>query len=154
MLFIIIACGAVSGFHSTQSPIMARCLPDEKYGRRIFYGAMIAEGALALIWAAAAMSFFPGGVVGLSEVTNTGGAALVVKDASLGLLGHAGGILAILGVVIGFSLTLIDFSIVWRYFAFSNQALDTIVLWTSAVYLSNNNKFHWIATIPATFMFE
>ncbi|MDD3247214.1 MAG: carbon starvation protein A [Methanosarcina sp.] len=193
MLFVTITCGAVSGFHSTQSPIMARCLTNEKYGRRIFYGAMIAEGAIALIWAAAAMSFFPGGVVGLSEVTNAGGAALVVKDVSLGLLGPAGGILAILGViacpitsgdtafrsarltiadvmnldqrplknrliiafpifVIGFSLTLIDFSIVWRYFAFSNQALATIVLWTSAVYLSNNNKFHWIATIPATFM--
>lgn len=193
MLFITIACGAVSGFHSTQSPVMARCLTNEKYGRRIFYGAMIAEGAIALIWAAAAMSFFPGGVAGLSEITTAGGAALVVKNVSLGLLGPVGGILAILGVIacpitsgdtafrsarltiadalsldqrplknrliiafpifaIGFSLTLIDFSIVWRYFAFSNQVLATIVLWTSAVYLSNNDKFHWIATIPATFM--
>lgn len=193
MLFITIACGAVSGFHSTQSPIMARCLPDEKYGRRIFYGAMIAEGAIALIWAAAAMSFFPGGITGLSEVTDAGGAALVVKNVSLGLLGSAGGILVILGVVacpvtsgdtafrsarltiadalsldqrplknrlmialpifaIGFSLTFIDFSIVWRYFSFSNQALATIVLWTSAVYLSDNDKFHWLATLPATFM--
>ncbi len=193
MLFITIACGAVSGFHSTQSPIMARCLSNEKYGRRIFYGAMVLEGAIALIWAAAAMSFFPGGVVGLNEVINAGGAALVVKNVSLGLLGPAGGILTILGVIacpitsgdtafrsarltiadamsldqkpvmnrlmvafplfaIGFSLTLIDFSKVWRYFAFSNQALATIVLWTSAVYLSNNDKFHWIATIPATFM--
>lgn len=53
---------------------------------------------------------------------------------------------------IGFTLTLVDFSIVWRYFAFSNQALATIVLWTSAVYLLNNGKFHWIATIPAIFM--
>jgi carbon starvation protein CstA len=193
MLFITIACGAVSGFHSTQSPIMARCLPNEKYGRRVFYGAMIAEGVIALIWAAAAMSFFPKGIVGLSEVVDAGGAALVVKNVSLGLLGPAGGILAILGVIacpvtsgdtafrsarltiadamnlnqkpiknrliiaiplfaIGFSLTLIDFTVVWRYFAFSNQALATIVLWTSAVYLSNNDKFHWIATIPATFM--
>jgi carbon starvation protein CstA len=193
MLFITIACGAVSGFHSTQSPIMARCLTNEIYGRRIFYGAMIAEGVIALIWAAAAMSFFPDGVTGLSEVTNAGGAALVVKNVSLGLLGPVGGVLAILGVIacpitsgdtafrsarltiadamgldqkplnnrliiafpifaIGFTLTLIDFSIVWRYFAFSNQALATIVLWTSAVYLSNNDKFHWIATIPAIFM--
>ncbi|KKG16721.1 carbon starvation protein CstA [Methanosarcina sp. 2.H.T.1A.6] len=193
MLFITIACGAVSGFHSTQSPIMARCLTNEKYGRRIFYGAMIAEGIIALIWAAAAMSFFPGGVAGLSEITAAGGAALVVKNVSLGLLGPAGGILAILGVIacpitsgdtafrsarltiadamnldqrplknrliiafpifaMGFSLTLIDFSKVWRYFAFSNQVLATIVLWTSAVYLSNNDKFHWIATTPATFM--
>ena len=193
MLFITIACGAVSGFHSTQSPIMARCLPNEKYGRRVFYGAMIAEGVIALIWAAAAMSFFPEGIAGLSEVVDAGGAALVVKNVSLGLLGPAGGILAILGVIacpvtsgdtafrsarltiadamsldqkpiknrliiaiplfaIGFSLTMIDFTIVWRYFAFSNQALATIVLWTSAVYLSNNDKFHWISTIPATFM--
>lgn len=193
MLFITIACGAISGFHSTQSPIMARCLSNEKYGRRIFYGAMIAEGAIALIWAAAAMTFFPDVIAGLNEIISAGGAALVVKNVSFGLLGPVGGILAILGVIacpitsgdtafrsarltiadamdldqrplsnrliiafpifaIGFTLTLIDFSIVWRYFAFSNQALATIVLWTSAIYLSKNDKFHWIASIPAIFM--
>ncbi|WP_229390301.1 carbon starvation CstA family protein [Methanosarcina sp. DH2] len=90
MLFITIACGAVNGFHSTQSPIMARCLTNEKYGRRIFYGAMIAEETIALIRAAAAMSFFPGGVGGLDETITAGGAALVVKNVSLGLLGPAG----------------------------------------------------------------
>ena len=60
LLFITIACGAISGFHSTQSPLMARCLPNEKDGRKIFFGAMIAEGIVALIWAAVAMSFFAG----------------------------------------------------------------------------------------------
>jgi carbon starvation protein CstA len=64
MLFISIACGAISGFHATQSPLMARCLKNESYGRRVFYGAMITEGLVALVWAAAAMSFF-GSVGGL-----------------------------------------------------------------------------------------
>ena len=56
-LFITIACGAVSGFHATQSPMMARCIKNEKYGLRCFYGAMVTEGVVALIWAAAAMKF-------------------------------------------------------------------------------------------------
>jgi hypothetical protein len=58
LMFITIACGAVSGFHATQSPMMARCLPSEKYGRGVFYGSMIAEGVIALIWATLAISFF------------------------------------------------------------------------------------------------
>ena len=57
MLFITIACGAISGFHATQSPMMARCMKNEKLGRRVFYGAMITEGVVALIWAAAAIKF-------------------------------------------------------------------------------------------------
>jgi len=193
MLFITIACGAISGFHATQSPIMARCLPNEKHGRKVFYGAMIGEGIIALIWAAAAMTFFDGGIIGLQAAIAEGGAGLVVNRVSVGLLGTVGGMLAILGVIacpitsgdtafraarltiadsmkvnqgpvknrllvaiplfaIGFSLTFIDFSIIWRYFAWSNQTLATIVLWTAAAYLAVNKRFHWIATIPATFM--
>ncbi|GAB6107579.1 carbon starvation CstA family protein [Fusibacter bizertensis] len=188
-LFITIACGAISGFHATQSPIMARCLKSEKEGRRVFYGAMIAEGVIALIWAAAAMSFY-----GSTEALAAAGpAAVVVNDISTTLLGTFGGILAILGVVaapitsgdtafrsarlviadalkykqdklwsrfliaiplfaVGIGLCFIDFAIIWRYFAWSNQTLATIVLWTSATYLYKNAKPHWIASLPATFM--
>ena len=60
MLFISIACGAISGFHATQSPLMARCITNESYGRRVFYGAMISEGVVALIWAVIGMSFYGG----------------------------------------------------------------------------------------------
>jgi carbon starvation protein CstA len=191
-LFITIACGAISGFHATQSPIMARCLPNERMGRPVFYGAMIAEGIIALIWAAASVTFF-GGVEGLFGAVGQGGAGFVVKEISVGLLGTVGGLLALLGVIacpissgdtafrsarltiadalglkqdgianrlkvaiplfaIGFSLNFINFSIIWRYFAWSNQTLATIVLWTAAVYLLRSGKLHWIATIPATFM--
>lgn len=193
MLFITIACGAISGFHSTQSPLMARCLENESYGRPVFYGAMVSEGVVALVWAAAAMSFFPNGIAGLQEVVSQGGAGLVVNQISLGLLGPVGGLLAILGVIacpitsgdtafrstrltiadtlnmnqepiknrlilaipilgIGFLLNYIDFAIIWRYFAWSNQTLATIVLWTGAAYLLKNGRPHWMASIPATFM--
>ncbi len=67
MLFITIACGAISGFHSTQSPLMARCLKNEKLGRRVFYGAMITEAVVAMIWATISMSFF-GGIRELNEI--------------------------------------------------------------------------------------
>lgn len=97
-LCISIACGAISGFHATQSPMMARCLGNEKQGRRVFYGAMISEGIVALIWAAAAMSFF-GGTPGLGEALGQGGAAVVVNRISNSVLGKVGGALAILGVV-------------------------------------------------------
>jgi len=100
MLFITIACGAISGFHATQSPLMARCISNEKQGRKIFYGAMISEGIVALIWAAAAMSFF-GGVSELNATMAVKGhtAAWVVNEVSISLLGKVGGVLAILGVV-------------------------------------------------------
>ena len=100
MLFITIACGAVSGFHATQSPLMARCMTNERQGRRIFYGAMIAEGIVALIWAAAAMSFF-GSVGDLNETmaAQNNSAAWAVKEICNSWLGRIGGILAILGVV-------------------------------------------------------
>ena len=103
MMFVSIACGAVSGFHATQSPMMARCMTNERYGRPCFYGAMIAEGVVALIWAAAASSFF-GSVGGLQEYVaslpaTANKAAEVVNLISNSWLGSVGGILAVLGVV-------------------------------------------------------
>ena len=98
-LFITIACGAISGFHATQSPLMARCIDNEKLGRPIFYGSMITEGLVALIWAAVASWFFFDG--GAAQVGSDIGAAAptVVTKVSIGWLGLAGGILAVLGVV-------------------------------------------------------
>ncbi|MFH1121027.1 MAG: carbon starvation protein A [Bacteroidota bacterium] len=194
MLFVTIACGAISGFHSTQSPLMARCIKNEQLGRRVFYGAMVAEGVVALIWAAAGMAFY-GGTAPLNEVMteHNGNAAWVVNDISNSLLGKLGGLLALLGVVAapvtsgdtafrsarliiadfirieqssvknrlmitipvflaGFIITRVDFSIIWRYMAWSNQALATIVLWAITVYLVNARKFYWITLIPAIFM--
>lgn len=194
MLFVTIACGAISGFHSTQSPLMARCITNEKYGRRVFYGAMITEGLVALIWAAVGMSFF-GGVRELNDVMSAqkGNAAWIVNEISNSLLGRFGAILAILGVVaapitsgdtafrsarlivadflnfdqksiknrlilviplfaVGFLLTQIDFSIIWRYMAWSNQTLATIVLWAITIYLATEQKLYWITLIPAVFM--
>lgn len=100
MMFISIACGAISGFHATQSPMMARCLKNEKQGRRVFYGAMVAEGLVALIWAAAATSFF-GSVGGLQAflAENGNNAAVVVDKITETWLGRIGGLLAILGVI-------------------------------------------------------
>lgn len=193
LMFITIACGAISGFHSTQSPLMARCLNNEKHGRSIFYGAMIAEGLIALIWAAAAIAFFGStGELGKQMAAN-GGQGWVVSTISKTLLGPVGGVLAILGVVacpitsgdtafrsarltiadvfrykqgpylnrlaimlplfaIGFSLTLINFDVIWRFFAWSNQTLAVIVLWAAAMYLAVNKKLFVIAAAPATFM--
>ena len=93
MMFITIACGAISGFHATQSPLMARCMTSERHGRPVFYGAMITEGIVALIWATVATYFFHENGMGLSD------ASIVVFDISKGWLGTVGGVLAILGVV-------------------------------------------------------
>jgi len=103
MMFVSIACGAISGFHATQSPIMARCIKNERLGKRCFYGAMVAEGIVALIWAAAAASF-KGSIEGLQEYvaslpTNANKAAEVVNYISNDWLGSFGGFLALLGVV-------------------------------------------------------
>ena len=116
-LFITIACGAISGFHATQSPLMARCVKTERWGRPVFYGAMITEGIVALIWATVSMYFFYYGgwreVVGAEEAAafisqaGEGGKSLVqyfdaptvVKMVCESWLGIAGGILALLGVV-------------------------------------------------------
>jgi carbon starvation protein CstA len=192
LMFISIACGSISGFHATQSPMMARCLKNERYGRRVFYGAMVAEGVIALIWAAAGMAFYHG-TPGLADAMKQSGPGGVVNNVSISLLGRTGGILAILGVIIcpitsgdtafrsarltiadwlridqkpiikrlcisvplfavGAALSQMNFEIIWRYFAWSNQTLAMIVLWVGAVYMVRSNKTHWIATVPATFM--
>ena len=99
MMFISIACGAISGFHATQSPLMARCMVNEKHCRHIFYGAMVTEGIVALIWAAAATYFFhENGIVDQATGIAYSGAK-VATDISNQWLGTFGGILAILGIV-------------------------------------------------------
>ena len=97
-MFVTVACGAISGFHATQSPMIAKCLVSEKEGRRVFYGAMISESVIALVWAAAGVSFY-GGTQLLSEALGSG-ASNVVYEISTGVLGVVGGILAVAGVVI------------------------------------------------------
>lgn len=196
MMFVSIACGAISGFHATQSPMMARCLKNEKMGRPIFYGAMVAEGIVALIWAAAAIAF-TGGYEGLSEYMAENGSlpAVLVNDVSVKWLGSVGGILALLGVIAApittgdtalrsarlivsdmfgisqkgivkrllvsvpifagaFGLMLIDFSVLWRYFGWCNQALSVFTLWAVTVYLWRHNRnYSWLLTaVPAMFM--
>ena len=194
MLFITIACGAISGFHATQSPLMARCIENEKLGRRVFYGAMITEAVVAMIWATISMSFF-GGIRELNDIMNQhqGNAAWIVNESANVLLGKFGAVLALLGVVaapitsgdtafrsarlivadflnlkqgpmknrllisiplfaVGFFLTQINFAVIWRYFAWSNQTLATVVLWTITVYLVQSRKNYWITLIPALFM--
>jgi carbon starvation protein CstA len=193
LVFITIACGAISGFHATQSPMMARCVTNERQGRRVFYGMMIAEGAIALVWAAAGMSFFDGSEGLQKALATLGGPAGVVRHVSISMLGAFGGTLAILGVVVlpitsgdtafrgarlliadfldmkqasmtsrlkisvplfvvGFLISLIDFNFIWRYFSWANQTTAMIMLWAAAAYLYQENKLHWIASIPATFM--
>lgn len=194
ILFVTIACGAISGFHSTQSPLMARCIKNERCGRGIFFGTMITEGVVALIWAAAAMTFF-GNVSELNNamLANDNNAAWAANEISLHMLGGIGGILALLGIVaapitsgdtafrsarlilsdvfksnqkkiknrlyisiplfvLAFSLTQIDFGIIWRYFAWSNQTLATVVLWTITAYLIFESKAYWVTLFPAIFM--
>lgn len=100
MMFVSIACGAISGFHATQSPMMARCLTNERLARPIFYGAMVAEGLVALIWAAAAIAF-TGSYGSLHQYMTEHGAnaGALVREISVTWLGDLGGILALLGVV-------------------------------------------------------
>lgn len=191
-LFITIACGAISGFHATQSPIMARCVQKESEARKIFYGSMIAEGVIALVWAAAAMAFF-GGTEGLQTAITNGGPAAVVNTISNTLMGKVGAILAILGVVacpissgdtafrsarltiadaismkqnkignrfkialplfaVGICLTMIDFTIIWRYFSWANQTLAMIMLWAASAYMVQAKKNYLMCAIPAVFM--
>ena len=98
MMFVSIACGAISGFHATQSPLMARCMKSEKYCRPIFYGAMVTEGIVALIWAAAATWFFgEHGTVDAAGIPYSG--AKVATMISQEWLGTIGSIVAILGIV-------------------------------------------------------
>ena len=109
MLFVVISCGAISGFHSTQSPLMARCLKNEKYARPVFYGAMIAEGVVAMIWATAAMAYF-GGPEGLNDAATNGimidgvltkvTPAIAVDMICRSWLGKVGAVIAVIGVVV------------------------------------------------------
>ncbi|MBC5638282.1 carbon starvation protein A [Ornithinibacillus hominis] len=98
ILFLTITCGALSGFHATQSPLISRTTQNEKQGRYIFYGMMVAEGVIAMIWAAAAMSLFDG--QSLQGLINEGTASLVVNEVSMTLLGAVGGTIAVLGAVV------------------------------------------------------
>ncbi len=194
MLFISIACGAISGFHATQSPMMARCLENENLARPVFYGAMVAEGVVALIWAAAAIAF-TGGYSQLAEYMAAEGhtPGTLVHDVSIGWLGTFGGVLAIIGVVaapittgdtalrsvrliiadtlrldqrafvrraavsiplfaVTFAVMMVDFQVLWRYFAWSNQSLAVFTLWAVTVYLARNRRFFYITLLPALFM--
>lgn len=99
LLFLTISCGALSGFHATQTPIISRTTENETNGRKIFYGMMITEGIIAMIWAAAAMSLFYGDQ-SLSDVLAAGGPAAVVSEVSTTMLGAIGGTLAVLGVIV------------------------------------------------------
>ena len=98
-MFITVACGAISGFHATQSPIVAKCIISVKDGRKVFYGAMITEGVIALVWAAAGMTFY-GNTPELFGNLSSLGQSGVVYDISKTMLGPVGGILAIIGVVV------------------------------------------------------
>ena len=99
MMFISIACGAISGFHGTQSPLMARCIKSERHCRPIFYGAMVAEGIVALVWAAAATCFFQeNGIIDAVTGKAFSGAAVATRISNE-WLGTFGGILALLGIV-------------------------------------------------------
>ena len=173
--------------------MMARCIKNEKLARPVFYGAMIAEGLVALIWAAAAITF-TGGYEGLAEyMAAHKGAGDLVTDISVGWLGAFGGVLAVLGVVaapittgdtalrsarliaadflhvdqskltrrlmvslplfaVTFGLMCIDFNVLWRYFAWTNQMLAAFTLWAATVYLARHGRFYIVTLIPALFM--
>jgi carbon starvation protein CstA len=200
-MFITVACGAISGFHSTQSPLMARCLKSERQGRFVFYGAMVAEGCIALVWAAAGCSLYEvtGGLnTGLQEILG-GGQSVAIYDVCVKTMGSVGVILAMLGVIacpitsgdtafrsarltladwfkidqesmgnrlklcipvlgagafLGFGNTLgfLSYTVIWRYFSWTNQTLAMIVLWAGAMYLAKEGKNYLICAVPATFM--
>ena len=189
LLFLTITCGAISGFHSTQSPMIARCLTNEKYARPIFYGSMMCEGIVACVWALAGIAAFPGGYPELKAMLDLGGPGLVVNHIATSYLGVFGGVMAIMAVAIfpitsgdtafrslrltitdafhirqsigrrlslaapilgvAFLMTFLDFSLIWRYFAFSNMLLSTSVLWLATKYLLDRGTFHWVTSIPA-----
>ncbi len=194
MMFVSIACGAISGFHATQSPMMARCLKNEKFARPVFYGAMVAEGIVALIWAATAVAFTGGYEQLQTYIADNGNSpGALVTNVSKSWLGTIGGILALLGVIFApittgdtalrsarlmiadfmkmsqhriwrrliitipifaavFFIISIDFNVLWRYFAWSNQTLSVFTLWTVTVYLARRHLPYIISLIPAMFM--
>ena len=194
-MFITVACGAISGFHATQSPLMARCLKSEKQGHMVFYGAMVAEGIIALIWAAAGCAIYTGEEL----LALGGGGSTAVYDVCKKTMGGIGIALAMLGVIacpitsgdtafrsarlvladwfhleqkswknrlllcipvlgvgailgIGNALGKIDYTIIWRYFSWTNQTLAMIVLWAASMFLFYEKKNYWITAVPATFM--
>ena len=98
-MFVTVACGAISGFHSTQSPMVAKCITSEKQGRKVFYGAMLSESVIALVWAAGGVAFY-GATGGLQNALTELGQSGAVYDISTGMLGSVGGILAVVGVVV------------------------------------------------------
>ncbi|MGP1348295.1 MAG: carbon starvation CstA family protein [Stomatobaculum sp.] len=188
-MFITVACGAISGFHATQSPLMARCLKSERQGHYVFYGAMVAEGIIALIWAAAGCAIY--GSQGLLDAG--GGNPTTVYAICKNTMGGIGVVLAMLGVIAcpitsgdtafrsarltladwfkidqndmkkrgmltvpillaGAVISQLDYSIVWRYFSWTNQTLAMIVLWAASMYLFREKKNYWITVVPATFM--
>ena len=193
-LFITVACGAISGFHATQSPLMARCMNNEGEARMVFYGSMITESIIALIWAAIGMAFFYGPdslAAALAEHGNN--AAWAVSTIANTTLGAVGGFVALFGVVaaaitsgdtafrsarlivadvlgveqraiskrfmialplfaIGVVLLFVDFDVVWRYFAWTNQAMSVVTLWVIVVYLRKFKRNIWVALPPAVFM--
>lgn len=195
LMFITVACGAISGFHATQSPLMARCIKNERMVRPVFYGSMVAEGVIALVWAAAGVTFYDG-TGGLAAAMGSLGPNKAVYEVCFGFMGTFGAVLAMLGVVacpitsgdtafrsarltladwlnidqsnkmkrlmvslpllaIGGALSQMDFSIIWRYFSWTNQTLAMIVLWTGAVYIYrkfNKSKMCFIVVVPAVFM--
>ncbi|MCR5303008.1 MAG: carbon starvation protein A [Lachnospiraceae bacterium] len=200
-MFITVACGAISGFHSTQSPLMARCLKSERQGHFVFYGAMVAEGCIALVWAAAGCSIYAvtdGLNTGLAEILAEGQSA-AIYDVCVQTMGTVGVVLGMLGVVacpitsgdtafrsarltladwfnidqesyanrlklcipvlgigafLGFGNTLgfLSYTVIWRYFSWTNQTLAMIVLWAGAMFLVQEKKNYWICAVPATFM--
>ena len=195
VMFITVACGAISGFHSTQSPLMARCMKSERQGHFVFYGAMAAEGVIALIWAAAGCALYEvtGGLsTGLSEILANGQSA-AIYDVCSRTMGGVGIALAMVGVIVcpitsgdtafrsarlvladwfkidqnqfrkrlilcvpllaaGAVIGHLDYSIIWRYFSWTNQTLAMIVLWTASMYLFREKKNYWITVVPAVFM--
>ncbi len=194
-MFITVACGAISGFHSTQSPLMARCMKSERQGKFVFFGAMTCEGVIALIWAAAGCALYEvtGGLnTGLSAALANGQSA-AIYDVCAKTMGGIGIALAMIGVIVcpitsgdtafrsarltiadwfkidqdkwskrlmlcvpllaaGAIIAQLDYSIVWRYFSWTNQTLAMIVLWTASMYLFKEKKNYWITAVPATFM--
>ena len=193
-LFITVACGAISGFHATQSPLMARCMNNEREARVIFYGSMITESIIALIWAAMGMAFFYGpDALATTMAEHGNNAAWAVSTISNTTLGVVGGFVALFGVVsaavtsgdtafrsarliiadvlkveqrsltkrfmiavplfvIAITLLFVDFDVVWRYFAWSNQALSVVTLWVIVVYLKKFKRNIWVALPPTVFM--
>ncbi len=194
-MFITVACGAISGFHATQSPLMARCMKSERQGHMVFYGAMVCEGIIALIWAAAGCSIYEvtdGLSTGLQAALANGQSA-AIYDVCSKTMGGIGVVLAMLGVIacpitsgdtafrsarltladwfkvdqesyknrlvfcvplllVGAFVGHLDYSIVWRYFSWTNQTLAMIVLWAASMYLFQQKKNYWITAVPATFM--